>query len=159
VTLFTRFREIFGHILPTVLGTSVVYLIHFRWMTNNTSVYPKVSGLAAWSENCRCYSCLPLSAIACYFVSQSSEFCRHNPLCCGTKGKRIFCYRLSLETFGYTLVLCFLLLLQFSQTSLSGFVRLRITEQWIALDIWYDFLPGDRYIVTRPLSTQDNVTL
>jgi hypothetical protein len=43
-----------------------------------------------------------------YFVSQSSEFCRHNPLyylstgvyCC----KDIFCYRLSLETFGYTLV-------------------------------------------------------
>jgi hypothetical protein len=30
-----------------------------------------------------------------YFVSQSSEFCRHNPLCClstnnNTKGKRVF---------------------------------------------------------------------
>jgi hypothetical protein len=45
----------------------------------------------------------------CYSVSQSSEFCRHNPLCCfstsNTKGKRIFRYRLSPETFGYTLVL------------------------------------------------------
>jgi len=31
-----------------------------------------------------------------YFVSQSSEFCRHNPLyCC------LFLYRLSPETFGY----------------------------------------------------------
>jgi hypothetical protein len=43
-----------------------------------------------------------------YFVSQSSEFCRHNPLYCfsvsNTKGKRIFRYRLTPETFGYTLV-------------------------------------------------------
>jgi len=42
-------------------------------------------------------------------VSQSSEFCRHNPLCCfstsNTKGKHVFRYRLSPETFGYTLVL------------------------------------------------------
>jgi len=41
-----------------------------------------------------------------YFVSQSSEFCRHYYLCCfstsNTKGKRIFRYRLSPETFGYT---------------------------------------------------------
>jgi len=41
-------------------------------------------------------------------VSQSSEFCCHNPLCCfstsNTKGKRIFHYRISLETFGYALV-------------------------------------------------------
>jgi hypothetical protein len=43
-----------------------------------------------------------------YFVSQSSEFCRHNSLCylstSNTKGKRIFRYRLSPETFGYILV-------------------------------------------------------
>jgi hypothetical protein len=44
-----------------------------------------------------------------YFVSQSSEFCRHNPLCCFSTSvyccfKHIFRYRLSLETFGYTLV-------------------------------------------------------
>jgi len=43
-----------------------------------------------------------------YFVSHSSEFCRHNPLCCfstsNTKGKRIFRYRFSPETSGYTLV-------------------------------------------------------
>jgi hypothetical protein len=44
-----------------------------------------------------------------YFVSQSSEFCRHNPLCCFSTSvyfcKRIFRYRLSPETFGYSLVL------------------------------------------------------
>jgi hypothetical protein len=43
-----------------------------------------------------------------YFVSQSSEFCRHNPLCCFSTSvyccKRIFRYRISPETFGYTLV-------------------------------------------------------
>jgi hypothetical protein len=43
----------------------------------------------------------------CYFVSQSSKFCRHNPLCCfstsNTKGKSTFRYRFSPETFGYIL--------------------------------------------------------
>jgi len=43
-----------------------------------------------------------------YFVSRSSEWCRHNPLCCfstsNTKGRHIFRYRISPETFGYTLV-------------------------------------------------------
>jgi hypothetical protein len=54
-----------------------------------------------------------LSAIRCsyhYFVSQSSELCRHNPLCCFSTSvfccKHIYRYRLSLESFGYTLV-CF----------------------------------------------------
>jgi hypothetical protein len=43
-----------------------------------------------------------------YFVSQSSDFCRHNPLCCfSTRGYSCCClfrYRLSPETFWYTLV-------------------------------------------------------
>jgi len=42
------------------------------------------------------------------FVSQSSEFCRHNPLRCFLTSVyfccRLFRYRLSLDTFGYTLV-------------------------------------------------------
>jgi hypothetical protein len=71
-------------------------------------VYPKVSVLAAWSENCKLYSSLPVVQLYRYFVSQSREFCRHNPLCCfstnNTKGKHIFRYRLGPETFGYTLV-------------------------------------------------------
>jgi len=41
-----------------------------------------------------------------YFMSQSSEFCRHNPLCCFSTS--VYCYwfryRHSPETFGYTLV-------------------------------------------------------
>jgi len=47
-----------------------------------TKVSPKVSGLTAWSENCKLCSSLQLSAIYRYFVSQSSQFCRHYPLCC-----------------------------------------------------------------------------
>jgi hypothetical protein len=42
-------------------------------------VYPKFSGLISWSENCKWYSSLQLH---CYFMSQSGEFYRHNPLCC-----------------------------------------------------------------------------
>jgi hypothetical protein len=53
-----------------------------------------------------------LSAIRCSCIAilwvKSSEFCRHNPLCCFSTSvyccKRIFLYRLSPETFGYTLV-------------------------------------------------------
>jgi len=65
---------------------------------SHKTVYPKVSGLASWSENCKWY----------HFVSQSSEFCLQNPLCCFSTSvyccKRIFRYRLSADTFGYTLV-------------------------------------------------------
>jgi len=66
-----------------------------------TGVYP--TGLAAWSENCKWYSSLPLGAVVLLFVSQSSEFCRHNLLegteMSNSKGNRIFRYRLSPETF------------------------------------------------------------
>jgi hypothetical protein len=42
-----------------------------------------------------------------YFVSQSSEFCRYNPLCCFSTSVYCYClfrYRLSPETFGCTLI-------------------------------------------------------
>jgi hypothetical protein len=46
-----------------------------------------------------------------YFMSQSSEFFRHNPLCSISTSvyccKHIFHYRLSPETFGYTPVRSF----------------------------------------------------
>jgi hypothetical protein len=51
-----------------------------------------------------------LSATVCsciaYFVSQSSEFCHHNPLCCFPTSVYcyLFRYRLSPDTFEYTLV-------------------------------------------------------
>jgi hypothetical protein len=78
-------------------------------------------------------------------VSQSSEFCRHNPLCCfstsNTKGKRIFRYRLSPETFGYTLVplnfmrnifLCVCLKITNTATALN----LRLCNQFSVLEIY-----------------------
>jgi hypothetical protein len=53
-----------------------------RVFSKYTRICPKVSGLAVWSENCKRYSSLSLVAVYLYFVSQSNEFCRHNPLCC-----------------------------------------------------------------------------
>jgi hypothetical protein len=37
-------------------------------------VYPKVSGLAAWSENCKWYSCLPLGAVLSLFCESLVSF-------------------------------------------------------------------------------------
>jgi len=40
-------------------------------------------------------------------VSESNEFCHHNPLCCFSTSAyccSLFCYQLSPETFGYTLI-------------------------------------------------------
>jgi hypothetical protein len=55
----------------------------FKWSLHDafrlcTMVYPKVSGLAAWSENyyVQLYR---------YFVSQSNEFCRHKTLCAASQ--------------------------------------------------------------------------
>jgi hypothetical protein len=54
-----------------------------------------------------------------YFVSQSGEFCRHKPLCSFSTSIYCYCclfrYRLSPETFGYTLV-CYTI----SSTSLNS---------------------------------------
>jgi len=32
-----------------------------------TKVYPKVSGLASWSDNCKCYSYMPLGTVVSLF--------------------------------------------------------------------------------------------
>jgi hypothetical protein len=58
----------------------------------HTRLYPKVSGLVQ---------------LYCYYVSHSSEFCRHNPFFCFSTSVYCCClfrYRLSPETFRYTLV-------------------------------------------------------
>jgi hypothetical protein len=41
---------------------------------SNTRVYPKVSGLAAWSQNFKWYSSLHYLKFYRYFLSQFSEF-------------------------------------------------------------------------------------
>jgi hypothetical protein len=48
-----------------VFWTSCCYQVTF-WVLH-TKVYPKVSGLAAFSENCKWYSSLPLGAFASLF--------------------------------------------------------------------------------------------
>jgi hypothetical protein len=48
------------NVLP-VTSSSIVVKISVN--ANNTTVYPKVSGLVAWSDNCKWYSSLPLGAI------------------------------------------------------------------------------------------------
>jgi hypothetical protein len=87
-----------------------------------TRVYPKVLGLATWSENCKWYSSLPIGAVVSLFMSQSSEFYHHSPLCCFSTSvyfcKRIFRYRLSPETFGYSLI-CY------TKIGVSNFVSAR----------------------------------
>jgi len=46
--------------LRTYKGNSIKFGV---WGLHYTRVYPKVSGLAAWSENCKWYSSLPLEAV------------------------------------------------------------------------------------------------
>jgi len=71
-----------------------------------TRIYPKFSDLAAWSENCKWYSSLPIDTVVSLFLSQSSEFCLHIPLCCLSPVYYfLFRYRLSPENFRYNFVL------------------------------------------------------
>jgi hypothetical protein len=70
-------------------------------------VNTKVSRPAAWSKNCKWYES-HATRCSCIAFWEFSEFCHHNPLCCFSTSvyccKHIFCYQLSPETFGYTLV-------------------------------------------------------
>jgi len=49
----------------SAIGTSDLLRAFLRF--SHTRVYPKVSGLAAWSENCKCYSSLPPGAVVSLF--------------------------------------------------------------------------------------------
>jgi hypothetical protein len=60
------------YIFHFILLRSEKYQVYYIWCRKNnlndtknicTRVYPKVSGLAAWSENCKWYSSLPLGAV------------------------------------------------------------------------------------------------
>jgi hypothetical protein len=80
-------RKTLSYAVPTISSFgSYIHKPHLHCCSasitvhKHTSVYPKVSGLAAWSDNCKRYSSLPL--LYRYSMSQSSEFSRHNPLCC-----------------------------------------------------------------------------
>jgi hypothetical protein len=48
-------------------GTSLGMYVGREKYANNTRMYAKVSGLAAWNENCKWYSSLPLGAVVSLF--------------------------------------------------------------------------------------------
>jgi hypothetical protein len=54
--------------LPT--PRSMLHERHAGTSFKYTRVYPKISGLAAWSENCKWYGSLPLGAVVSLFVTR-----------------------------------------------------------------------------------------
>jgi hypothetical protein len=98
------------------MTTYSIYLQHSSMSGGGCLLHPmtftrecsKVSRPAAWRENQKGPALCHYVQFYRYFVTQSSEFCCHNPLkrtaTSNTKGKSIFRYWLSQETFGYTLV-------------------------------------------------------
>jgi hypothetical protein len=84
-----------------------------------------------------------------YFVSQSSEFCCHNPLCCFST--TVYCckcirrYRLSPEAFGYTLVL--LALTAWSRSLLEKLVVTQLFKKFLTIYGTRKFIT----VVTRAL--------
>jgi hypothetical protein len=91
-------------------------------------------------------------------MSQSSEFCRHSPLRCfsmsNTKGKRIFRYRLSPATFGYTL----LMLNKKMWKCVQG--RVHILSKYIlwVLQNWCSFIADTSFLLMRTRGSYPGVT-
>jgi hypothetical protein len=75
-------------------------------LIDSTRVYPKVYGLAFWSENFKRYSSLPLVSVVSLFCESVYRLFAAITLC--VDSQRVFIVvislRLSPETFGYTLV-------------------------------------------------------
>jgi hypothetical protein len=46
---------------------SSIQILKIASLTAHTRMYPEVSGLAAWNENCKWYSSLPLNAVVSLF--------------------------------------------------------------------------------------------
>jgi hypothetical protein len=59
--------SLFGTLLIIVSIRNSVHSYPASVTGMDTRVYPKVSGLAAWSENCKWYSSLPLGAVVSLF--------------------------------------------------------------------------------------------
>jgi hypothetical protein len=77
ICLLNRYLSVTVNIIP-VLSTYVHTYMHacmhayihtyiHTYIHRHTRVYPKVSGLAACSENCKWYSSLPLGAVVSLF--------------------------------------------------------------------------------------------
>jgi hypothetical protein len=85
------------------------YLRHKRELSTTRGCIQKFPDWPPGARIANDTSSLPIGAVVSLFcVSQSSEFCRHDPLCCFSTSVYCCCclfrYRLGPETFGYTLV-------------------------------------------------------
>jgi hypothetical protein len=68
IILVARVNVLVRGVLKINRTEIIKFLIHhLMHVTTCTRVYPKVSGLAAWSENCKWYSSLPLGAVVSLF--------------------------------------------------------------------------------------------
>jgi len=63
------FRQANSHTTALSVENETLFYVKLPPFTYNvcTRVYPKFSGLAAWSENYKWYSCLPLRAVVWLF--------------------------------------------------------------------------------------------
>jgi hypothetical protein len=57
----------YAYVRCKMFQTKVLHLNWGLYFMSDKRVYPKVSGLAAWSENCKWYSSLPLGAVVSLF--------------------------------------------------------------------------------------------
>jgi hypothetical protein len=78
---------------PAAKKKKYIYIYTHIYMRVN----PKVPGMATWSENCKWYSSLSLRAVVSLFC-KSSEFCRHNLLCCFSTSLLLLLLFISLST-------------------------------------------------------------
>jgi hypothetical protein len=88
------------HTKPVMFVTGIVYCI--RGCIQKFPDWP--SGARATNDTALCHKV----QLYRHFMSQSSEFCRHNALCCFLMSIYCYCclfhYRLGPKTFGYTLI-------------------------------------------------------
>jgi len=55
----------------TRIAQKYLTITQIRALVANTRVYPNVSGLAAWSENCKWYSSAPQGAVVSLFCESA----------------------------------------------------------------------------------------
>jgi hypothetical protein len=64
--LVARTQSCMGDFRSALNSEKETYAI-YKQQVKHTGVYPEVSGLATWSENCKWYSFLPLGAVVSLF--------------------------------------------------------------------------------------------
>jgi len=73
------------YITSRIRIVAMFQLLSYKLQANNFSARLEYEGVSKSFRTGRLereLQMIQISATRCYFVSQSSEFCRHNPLCC-----------------------------------------------------------------------------